>query len=442
MACTGDSEPFHSILESPFSTSRESSGIAHMYKEGSHRSSCASDSILRELELARVQLSTSRCLMDNDTVLAYRRMAFLHFFQKRANNCILEALRTGHNTCDAYMRYVKDVGRTDFSGEIGLIVDCIERHILVSHASELLDPMALLLNTAMGDISQSVFDVSTLQIPNARRFQANTMVSNWFYVFLRSIMCNKDFCETVGLAITDVICNQTSTAILSELSLDRPTCMSPTSTTTDAAYRARCKLFTVESPTTSISGYINRICSFLDVTITQFAWCLALLDNIQMSPSTIEFSTRTIYYLLACSVLITQKFVNDRAYTMEYYKQVFDVESKRILRKMECEFLCLLGFNAFVPAEVVHAYESYIVMVFLWTKQPAIQFFKLTSYCDSAVYDNSLVSPKPSSLAPISSLTQVSPLYAFSSLPSLPMQVESSENLFPTLVVKMNLQSE
>ena len=108
----------------------------------------------------------------------------------------------------------------------------------------------------------------------------------------------------------------------------------------------------------SILQYLNRIYKYLHPEDSTKTISLILIDRL-CSIKNIILTENNIHKIIISSLLISIKYNEDHIYSYDYYALIFGT-SKKILGKLEMEFLNDVNYNIFVNQEVYEKYYYYL----------------------------------------------------------------------------------
>lgn len=130
---------------------------------------------------------------------------------------------------------------------------------------------------------------------------------------------------------------------------------------------ADCKALTpfhaVSAPTISVSAYVARVARYFGCSNECFVLALVYMDRIIRRNATFRVCLRNIHRLLLAAVMVAAKFFDDTYYSNRHYAKVGGVRVAE-LNLLEAQFLSLLAFDLFVPAEEYNRYRSDVLAAF------------------------------------------------------------------------------
>lgn len=110
-----------------------------------------------------------------------------------------------------------------------------------------------------------------------------------------------------------------------------------------------------------LKWYVLRWVQYSRVSMPSYALALHYLDRLA-SDMHYQVTWNTIHKLLAVSLLLASKFLEDRCYSNSWFARVAGV-SVESLNQLELAFLCIIGFNLRASEEDLRPYITSIEAV-------------------------------------------------------------------------------
>jgi len=118
------------------------------------------------------------------------------------------------------------------------------------------------------------------------------------------------------------------------------------------------RFYSNSTPKISVLSFLGRIVKYTKAEESTLILALIYIDRICES-SDVRLNLHLLHRLLLTSVLVALKYNEDDIFSNAYYAKVFGINSEELFR-LELEFLFLIKYNLYVPAEEINLYSSYL----------------------------------------------------------------------------------